>query len=115
MSVVNIHPTTAIVCRDDLSFTTRNDSGRMTNWPQNNPGVAADWDKGAQFFELEIAQLASVDETEAYHAIEFAILGMGGRTTCLEIGFAESVARAAMLGLRAMRNGASRFEPVAEE
>lgn len=104
----------AIISRDDLSFTTRDDCGRMVNWPQNNPGVAADWDKGARFFDLEIAQLARVDETEAFHAIEFAILNMGGRTTCLEIGFVESVARAAVLGLRAMRNGASHFEPLTE-
>ena len=40
---------------------------------------------------------------------------MGGHYTCLEIGFAEAVARAAVLGLRAMRNGAAQFEPVDEE
>jgi hypothetical protein len=101
----------AIQTRDDLSFTKRDDCGRMINWPRNNPGVSADWEKGIAFFEKEVAELAANDETEAFHAIEFAIIGMGGRYTCLEIGFAESVARAAILGLRAIRNGAERFEP----
>lgn len=100
-----------ILCRDDLSFTHRDERGDLVNWPRNNPGVAADWEKGNSFFETEVAALATNDETEAFHAIEFAILGMGGRTTCLEFGFAESVARAAVLGLRAMRNGTQRFEP----
>lgn len=100
-----------ILCRDDLSFTKRDDEGRLINWPRNNPGVAADWKKGIAFFDSEIAELAANDETAACHAIEFAILGMGGSTTNLEISFAESVARAAILGLRAMRSGTQRFEP----
>ncbi|AMS13168.1 hypothetical protein A3218_02125 [Pseudomonas chlororaphis] len=87
----------------------------MINWPRNNPGVAADWGRGIGFFESEISALAAFDETEAFHAIEFAITGMGGRYTNLEIGFAESVARAAVLGLRAMRSGEARFEPSVEE
>ncbi|WP_286927800.1 hypothetical protein [Pseudomonas sp. UBA7721] len=37
---------------------------------------------------------------------------MGGRTTSLEPGFADAVAKAAALGLRAMRNGAERFAPI---
>lgn len=102
---------TPILCRDDLSFTERDDCGRMVNWPCNNPGVADDWKKGIDFFDNEIAGLAVNDETAAFHAIEFAITGMGGHYTCLEIGFAESIARAAILGLRAIRNGAERFEP----
>lgn len=96
--------------RDDLSFTKRDNEGRMINWPRNNPGVASDYEKGKLFVD-EIAELASHEETEAYHAIQFAITGMGGRYTCLEIGFAESVARAAVLGLRAMREGSPIFEP----
>lgn len=103
----------AITCRDDLSFTTRDDCGRMTNWPQNNPGVAGDFARGTACFD-EVAMLAGADETDAFHAIKSAMIDMGGRTTNLELGFVESVARAAVLGLRAMRNGASRFEPLAE-
>ncbi|WP_339465539.1 hypothetical protein [Pseudomonas capeferrum] len=97
--------------RDDLSFTQRDGEGRLINWPRNNPGVATDWGKGIDFFEHEVAGLASNNETQAYNAIRFAITGMGGRYTCLELGFAESVARAAIIGLRAMRNGVERFEP----
>lgn len=103
-----------ILCRDHLNFTQRDKEGRLINWPRNNPGVAADWRKGIAFFEREVAELASHDETEAFHAIQHAITGMAGRVTCLEIGFAESVARAAVLGLRVMRNGGTRFEPVEE-
>lgn len=105
----------AIQTRDDLSFTRRDSEGRLVNWPRNNPGVASDWKKGIDFFECEVYELATHDETEAFHAIEFAIAGMGGRYTSLEIGFAESVARAAVLGLRAMRSGAVRFEPTDSE
>lgn len=100
-----------ILCRDDLSFTSRDGCGRMVNWPRNNPGVAADWRNGIAFFDSEIAELSANDETAAYMAIRFAITGMGGRTTSLEQGFADAVARAAVLGLRAVRNGTERFTP----
>lgn len=98
--------------RDDLSFTRRDSKGRMINWPRDNPGVAADWAKGRAFFDDEVFTLASHDETEAYDAIRFAIMGMGGRYTNLEMGFADRIARAAVLGLRAIREGAEHFEPV---
>jgi hypothetical protein len=100
-----------IKSRDDLSFTVRDVEGRLINWPRNNPGVAADWQKGIQFFESEVRGLASHDETEAFDAIRFALSGMGGRYTCLEIGFIERVALAAMVGLRALRAGAEQFAP----
>lgn len=108
MNALAKHP---ILCRDDLSFTKRDDEGRLINWPQKNPGVAADWKKGTAFFDSEIAELAASDETEALYAIESAILHMRGHYTCLEIGFIDRVARAAVIGLRAMRNGTRRFEP----
>ncbi len=101
-----------IKSRDDLSFTTRDVEGRLINWPRNNPGVAEDWDKGIAFFDTEVSCLASHDETEAFNAIMWAIIGMGGRYTNLELGFVDRVARAAALGLRAMREGATPFEPV---
>lgn len=109
MSAVNKAP---ITCRDDLTFTSRDDCGRMVNWPRNNPGVAADWGKGIAFFDSEIAELSANDETAAYEAIRFAITDMGGRTTNLEQGFADAVAKAAALGLRAMRSGTERFAPI---
>lgn len=101
----------SIQSREDLSFTQWDGEGRFISWPQNNPGVAADWEKGMAFFDAEICSLAEHDETEAYNAIRFAIIDLAARSTCLEIGFADSVARAAVLGLRAMRSGAERFEP----
>jgi hypothetical protein len=107
--------TPQIRSRDDLSFTSRDEHGRLINWPRNNPGVNGDWEKGIDFLEGEIAALAAFDETEAFHAIEFAICGMAQRVTSLEGGFAESIARAAVLGLRAMRNGAARFEPADDD
>ena len=100
-----------IQTRDDLSFTRRDTEGRLINWPTNNPGVSADWAKGVAYFEKEVADLAENNETGAFHAIEFAITGMGGHYTCLEFGFAEAIARAAILGLRTMRGGAEKFEP----
>lgn len=51
-------------------------------------------------------------------ALEFkAILEpeVGGRYTCLEIGFIDRVARAAMVGLRALRDGVEQFEPTERE
>jgi hypothetical protein len=97
--------------REDLSFTQRDVEGRLINWPRNNPGVAADWQKGIDFFECEVRDLATHDETEAFDAIRFALVGMGGRYTCLETGFIEQVALAAMVGLRALREGAQPFKP----
>lgn len=101
--------------RDDLSFTARDSEGRLINWPRNNPGVASDWAKGMAFVDQEVSALAGIDETAAYEAIKFAISDMGGRTTCLEIGFVQQIAKAAVLGLRAMRNGAEQFEPSERE
>jgi hypothetical protein len=101
--------------REDLSFTALDVQGRMVNWPRDNPGVAADWEKGMTFFDHEVSALAVIDETEAFDAIQFAIMDMGGRFTNLEIGFVQRVAAAAVLGLRAMRNGEADFVPVDRE
>ena len=101
--------------RDDLSFTARDSEGRLINWPRNNPGVASDWAKGIAFFDQEVSALAAFDETAACEAIQFAISGMGGRTTCLELGFVQQIAKAAVLGLRAMRNGEAEFAPVDQD
>ncbi|TEA58543.1 hypothetical protein [Pseudomonas sp. CH235] len=101
----------AIRSRDDLSFTKRDDAGRLINWPRYNYGVPGDWEKGIACFDVEIAELATHDETEAFHAIQFAIVGMGGRCTSLETGFIDRVARAAVIGLRSLRAGAEQFAP----
>ncbi|ROL66733.1 hypothetical protein BLX41_23055 [Pseudomonas protegens] len=101
----------AIQTREDMSFTRRDDQGRLINWPRNNPGAAEDWRKGAAFFDCEVCELASHDETEAFDAIRFALLGMGGWYTNLEVGFVDRVARAAVMGLRGLRGGTEQFEP----
>jgi hypothetical protein len=101
-----------ITTRDDLSFTQRDSEGRLINWPRNSPGVAADWQRGLGFFDDEVCGLASLDETEAYNAIRFAIAGMGVHSTNLEIAFIDRAARAAILGMRSMREGSESFEPV---
>ncbi len=93
-----------ILCRDDLSFTKRDDEGRLINWPRNNPAWLP---TGRRVSPSSIARLpswAANDETEAFCAIQAAIIDMGGRSTCLESGFIDRVARAAVIGLRAMRN-----------
>ncbi|MCI9873145.1 hypothetical protein WKQ99_07920 [Pseudomonas atacamensis] len=42
----------AIRSRDDLSFTKRDDAGRLINWPRYNYGVPGDWEKGNACFDL---------------------------------------------------------------
>ena len=101
----------AIRTRDDLSFTKRDDAGRLINWPLYNYGVPADWEKGIACFDGEVTELAAHDETEAFWAINAALVGMCGRCTSLEGAFIDRVARAAVLGLRTMRGGAACFEP----
>lgn len=97
--------TLTIQTRNDLSFTSLDRAGRIINWPRNNPGVPGDVEKGMAYFDEEITALAAHNETEAFRAIQFAIAGMGGRYTNLEISFIGCVARAAVVGLRSMRHG----------
>lgn len=59
----------SIRSRDDLSFTKRDDVGRLINWPRYNYGVPGDWEKGIACFDVEISDLAAHDETEAFPAI----------------------------------------------
>lgn len=87
-----------IICRDGLSFTTHDDCGRVVKWSSSNPGTAADRGKGIVFFDCEIAELTSNDETAAYEAVLFKIIG-------------DSVPRAVALSLRTMRKSAERFTP----
>ncbi|RAU43684.1 MULTISPECIES: hypothetical protein [unclassified Pseudomonas] len=96
----------------DLSFTRRNSGGRVVFWPRNNPGVSSDFGKGKAFFDKEIGALAAVDETEAFTVICAVLSDMAHRSTNLEIGFADSIGRAAILGLRALREGANAFKPI---
>ncbi|MDZ4254850.1 MAG: hypothetical protein U1A72_19945 [Sulfuritalea sp.] len=106
--------TTAVKCRDDLSFTWRNEGGRLINWnvPHDPRGK---WDDGRrvgrQLFG-EVESIAGLDELEAFRAISFAMNNPGWRPTGwgIEIGFTEALAAAAIIGLRVIRDGADRYD-----
>ncbi|ATH82306.1 hypothetical protein CO724_14490 [Ectopseudomonas mendocina] len=110
-----------ISSRDDLSFTGRDDCGRMINWaPVRVPEQRNQWNIEYQLGEAmieEVRELCSIDEVAAYHAIKFAmnaptwrVCGYGA-----ESGFAAAVAALAVIGMRAMRSGAEPFDPVESE
>lgn len=97
-----------ITSRLDLSFTERDSEGRLSNWcvPHDPQGS---WHAGVELGYLhfsEIAELASCDETEAYHAIRCALNDLGWQSGGwgIECGFSEALARAAVAGLRALAN-----------
>lgn len=111
-----------IASRDDLSFTRRDEAGRLINWAVTH-GRNEDWsDKYAigQGYLAEIAELAESDELEAYHAIQFALSGGGdfrrGESTTFgntgsgaECGFSEAIAGAVIDGLRARKGSQASF------
>lgn len=104
-----------IKSRDDLSFTKRDENGGLNNWvvPHDKEG---NWHAGVETGFLhfaEVAELASHDETDAYHAMQFAMNDLGWKSSGwgIECGFSEAMARAAIVGLRALRSGAEVFIP----
>ncbi len=106
-----------IQSRDDLSFTSREGEGRINNWdvPHDRNG---DWHEGLiigeKYFD-EIRQLALFDELEAFHAIEFAINSGYWQSSGwgIEMGFTRALAKAAMLGMRQLQQGAVEFDEAA--
>ncbi len=87
--------------RDDLSFTARDDQGRMQNWqvPHEHGG---NWHRGVEVGRAcfsEVLELAQHDRQEAVNALRFALVegaapnfwrgGWG-----IEYGFAEAIAAA---------------------
>lgn len=96
--------------REDLTFTGRDNEGRLNNWV--SAGNTDSWDDrmdiGKQRF-AEIVTLAESNEYAAWQAIRFALTSPAwcsafpGRGE--EVGFADELARAAMVGLRAMAEG----------
>jgi hypothetical protein len=107
--------TTLPASRDDLPFTARAASGEREPWqPARCPesyDTAAAHGRAAL---ASVAQLARTDEYEAYAALAEALTAaswnpVGGE----EAGFADAVARLALVGLRAQRERAALpFEPV---
>jgi hypothetical protein len=112
-----------ISTRRDLSFTaTSDDPGIKSNWyvEHDSSGYWGDTVlRGRRYFS-EIAELASKDELEAFHAMLFAITAPGWNHTDvgigygIEHGFSERLAAAAIIGLRAMRDGMSPYAPEKE-
>jgi hypothetical protein len=96
--------------RDELSFTRRNEVGRLENWVVDK---STDWNasvvRGGELFR-ECVELARADETAAFEAIKAALVQWsGGRG--VEFGFSDELARAVLDGLRARRAGARPFTP----
>jgi len=97
--------TTEITSLDDLSFVVRDEDDIRNHWqPQrgkNSPSAGMEY--GRQCVLRELAQLACVDEYDAYTAITFALTSRAWNGECAEdVGMADGLARLALIGLRAM-------------
>jgi|GEM_PF-2966957 len=99
-------PERPIRSRDDLSFTRRDDMGRLIVWfvePDERPrywenGVAI----GRAWFE-EVMQLAKHDASEAVIAMRLAYIGMAQNGQGIEDGFMAAMAEAAVAGIAPQR------------
>lgn len=90
-----------VASRDDLSFTTRDDMGRMRNWVIHRAPNSI-WNHGVNVGHRladEIRDLAHRNPKEAISAILFALTAVewNGRYGT-EHGFAEAIAKAAIDG-----------------
>jgi len=96
-----------ITSRNDLSFTARDDAGATLDWHPGRHNMLVSHDacvkRGLEFFE-DLEKLADVDEFDAYTAIRLALCSNAWKPDCgEEMGFADAIARAVIIGLRAMR------------
>lgn len=109
--------------RNDLSFTVKDDKNCLINWrvPHDHNGYWHDGLEVGHSHFNEVAELASNNELDAFHAVRFALSGSlefkRGHTTefqnngwGIEDGFAKEVARAAIDGLRARQAGATPYD-----
>lgn len=99
--------------RDDLTFTVRDECGRLKNWAVPRQDRHSDWHEGVELgkkFFAEVAALSDYSEREAYYAIKCS-LDEWTRGPGIECGFAEAAAKAAIAGLRALRDGAPAYDP----
>ncbi len=110
--------TMGINSRRDLSFTKTSDQpGVVSNWyvPHDMEGYWGDTVPVGRRYFAEVAELASINEDEAYYAILTAINAAewnhanGGVGWGIEHGFSERLAAAALIGLRALRDGAAPY------
>jgi len=101
-----------IETRDDLSFTRRDADGCLLNWavppldPQENWAAGIETGKG---FFREVVELARNNPDEAMQAIYTALAvspefehgtGFSNRGRGIEYGFAQSIAKAVVYGIR---------------
>jgi hypothetical protein len=97
--------TTEITTLDDLSFVIRDDDDIRIDWHPvrrtHSPTAAMEY--GRLCAMRELAQLAEVDEHDAYMAITRALTSRTRNTQCgEEVGMIDGLARLAMIGLRAL-------------
>jgi len=94
--------TTEITTLDDLSFVVRDDD-LLVHWQpqrgQHSPEAGMAY--GRECVLRELAQLACVDEHDAYTAITHALASRAWNGGCAEeVGMADGLARLAVIGLR---------------
>jgi len=97
--------TTEITSLDDLSFVVRDDDDIRVHWqPQRGKhSPEAGMAYGRDCVLRELAQLACVDEHDAYTAITHALTSRAWNGECAEeVGMADGLARLAIIGMRAM-------------
>ena len=108
-------PAKLIQSRNDLSFTMRDDGGRLNNWEVPHDKTAY-WHEGVEIglkHFSEVAELAKVSEYETFLAIDFAISCSPGWRPYgwgIECGFSQALVAAAIVGLRALRAGAAPYD-----
>lgn len=107
-----------ITTRRDLSFTATSDEpGIVSNWnvPHDMGSYCGDTVPIGRRYFSEVAELAAVDEYQAFLAMLTAINSsewnhsQDGTGWGIERGFSEQLAAAALVGLRAMRDGAKPY------
>jgi len=111
--------TTEITTLDDLSFTACDADGIRCDWQPDRDALSppAAMHYGLACVTRELAQLARVDEHDAYSAIVQALTSHTWNDQCSEeYGFADGLARLAIIGLRAVAKGGecpfdTEFEP----
>ena len=112
-----------ITTRRDLSFTATSDApGIVSNWnvPHDKGSYCGDTVPIGRRYFAEVEELAITDEHDAFLAMLTAINSPEWNHTAegtgwgIERGFTEQLAAAALIGLRAMRDGAEPYDHQAE-
>jgi hypothetical protein len=114
---------TNFTSRRELSFTATSDApGIASNWnvPHDKDSYCGDTVPiGRRYFD-EVAELAVHNEREAFYAVLTAINSPEWNHTAdgsgwgIERGFSQQVVAAALVGLRAMREGADPYDYLAK-